>query len=378
MLRYFLFFSCYLFLISGLAAQLLITQYYEGASNDKYLEVTNLGNTSCNLSEQGIYAYLFANVRADDPANHTASLGQRLTGAVAPLGSVLFKNGLAVGPAYAASLGTGVNFCTFSGDDLIVLSTATDGLTTVGSAWAQRIDVVGDGANWGQDVSFVRDPGVFGPNLHFTPSEWISVSLAVVNAAADTETAYLGHHATLLPVVLTSFVARAKEEEVEVQFTTAREDQNDHFVLERSIPDGSSFEPLAIIPGKGTSEEPQSYVFQDQEPHLGWNTYRLQQVDWDGVTQFFGPVTAYYMNQSGAVSVGPIPTSEVLWINVKERTQNLVFHLLDQQGKPLRKQTLNAGENSLTISLAGLAGGSYFLVWEVDGLWQRRTVIKAL
>ena len=49
----FLSFLLPLLTIMPLSAQLIISQYYEGDNNDKYLEVKNLGNTTIDLAAEG-------------------------------------------------------------------------------------------------------------------------------------------------------------------------------------------------------------------------------------------------------------------------------------------------------------------------------------
>ncbi len=298
---------------TGLPAQLLITQYYEGPSNDKYLEITNMGSTTYDLAAEGVYAYLFANERADDPASTTASLGQALSGIIAPLASVVFKNGLAAEPVYAADIGQGVNFCGFNGDDLVILSYATDGLTSTGSAWSQRIDVVGDGSDWGQDVSFRRKAEVNSPNTEFSFGEWTTVSITSVNTAANGTTDYLGFHLSALPIVMGDFKAYQEDGAAVIHFTTVMEHQNDYFVVEHST-SGQNFRVLTKINARGDGQHQQDYHYRHEVPSLGWNYYRLKQVDRDGQWQYFGLVSVRMISAKEQLSIGPVPSSDMVWI----------------------------------------------------------------
>ena len=99
-----------------------------------------------------------------------------LTGSLAPGASLLFKNSAAVNPTYAAGTASGV--INFNGDDLVILS-ASNGT----AAWADRLDVVGNGTTWGADKSFVRIAAVVNGNPTYTLAEWTQLTLAIVNGA---------------------------------------------------------------------------------------------------------------------------------------------------------------------------------------------------
>lgn len=192
--------SVFQILVTGGGAQpgrLIISQYYEGASNDKWLELTNVGGQSLDLASPQIYLALFSNAAADSPSGVAPNSTQTLAGSLAPGASILFKNSSAALPAYAA--GTATSVCQFNGDDLVILTTST---TT--TAWADRIDVVGNGTSWGQDTSFFRLPGILQPNATWTPAEWTQKTVAQVDGAAAGTSERLGVHLFNLPRIVES------------------------------------------------------------------------------------------------------------------------------------------------------------------------------
>ena len=139
----------------------IITQYYEGLSNDKWLELSNVGNASLDLTSPQLFLHLFSNASADDPANSLPNNTYTLTGTLSVGQVVLFKNSSAVNPIYAA--GTAITVCNFNGDDLVIISTSGN-TTDVGVAWANRKDVCGDGSTWGENKSFVRNTSSINPS----------------------------------------------------------------------------------------------------------------------------------------------------------------------------------------------------------------------
>ncbi|WP_020534779.1 T9SS type A sorting domain-containing protein [Lewinella cohaerens] len=360
----FLSFMLPLLTIMPLSAQLIISQYYEGDSNDKYLEVTNLGNTTIDLAAEGIRAYLFANDRADDPANNIASIGQALSGTVLPFESLVFCNGLAVQPGYTVGEAVGVNFCGFNGDDLLVLSTAADGLSVIGSAWDNRIDVVGNGTSWGIDVAYVRKNTILEPNVNFSLSEWNAVLLSAVNTAGPEESSYLGTHYSVLPVELIDMKATAFPKFISLTFTTVTEQNNAYFLVQRSGDGGKTFQTIGRIVGQGDSNRPVDYEFIDKQPHAGQSYYRLQQFDFDGSNAFFGPMTANFGGETKVeVTLWPVPAQAYLEVALPTANGNWRLEIFDQSGLRLLQQSGNQQGVDISFDLQGLPAGSYLLQW---------------
>ena len=171
---------------------LIISQYYEGASNNKWIEIYNPGPGSVDL-----YAGGYRLGRWDNVANREAWK----TGA-APGGSIVLSNTIAAGatylvkntsaalPAYAtADLASGT--MTFNGDDSVVLYTGST------YAFANVVDAFGMTASNGVDKSFVRKSTVTtGVNTDFNAADWDEFSNAAVDAAAAGTPERLGYHST--------------------------------------------------------------------------------------------------------------------------------------------------------------------------------------
>jgi hypothetical protein len=84
-----------------------------------------------------------------------------------------------------------------------------------------------------------------------------------------------------LPVELLSFDAEPCGGKVCTSWTTASEQNNDFFSVERS-PDGISFEIAGIVDGAGTSTSVLNYAYTDNTPYSGISYYRLKQTDNNG------------------------------------------------------------------------------------------------
>lgn len=87
--------------------------------------------------------------------------------------------------------------------------------------------------------------------------------------------------AVLMAVEFTQWTATNLEESVLLEWTTASEENNDYFAIERSI-DGVTWKVLGNVGGAGTTSATHYYSFEDTKPVSGISYYRLKQVDFNG------------------------------------------------------------------------------------------------
>lgn len=98
-----------------------------------------------------------------------------------------------------------------------------------------------------------------------------------------------------LPVEMLRFAAEQVDQVVVVSWTTATEIDNDRFEIERSDESGI-WEYLGFVTGYGTTTESNNYEFADASPMAGTNYYRLRQMDFNGVSETFGPLAVSISN----------------------------------------------------------------------------------
>lgn len=101
----------------------------------------------------------------------------------------------------------------------------------------------------------------------------------------------------LIPVELTSFTAKAIDNLVLLNWTTATELNNYGFEIQRtSDRTFSNWNSIGFINGKGTTSEPQSYSFRDENLSSGKYYYRLKQIDFDGSFEYSYVVEVEILN----------------------------------------------------------------------------------
>lgn len=94
-------------------ANLVITEYIEGSSSNKALEISNVGNSTLDLDANVYKLTLFSNGKTE-PGNT-----EMLTGTLAPGKSIVFHNS---GAADAFKVGNASTITYFNGDDALVLT----------------------------------------------------------------------------------------------------------------------------------------------------------------------------------------------------------------------------------------------------------------
>jgi len=89
-----------------------------------------------------------------------------------------------------------------------------------------------------------------------------------------------------LPIELLSFDGSKKDDYNLLKWTTASENKNDYFTIERSE-DGENWEILDVIKGSGNSTSSINYNLIDDSFRNVINYYRLKQTDYDGKYELF-------------------------------------------------------------------------------------------
>ena len=171
-----------------------------------------------------------------------------------------------------------------------------------------------------------------------------------------------------LDVSLSFFNAHLTErEEVDLNWTTLSEINNEVFIIQRST-NGKDFNDIGSVPGKGTSNVAVEYEFTDPSPVPGYNYYRLKQIDFDeSVT--YGPIRQInYRPSSDLLQVYPNPfENEILNVSYISKTNKFQLKVIDALGRTVYSEEHNSQPkltNNLEINLNELNAGVYFLMIE--------------
>lgn len=171
------------------------------------------------------------------------------------------------------------------------------------------------------------------------------------------------------PVELTSWEVQRDGSEAVLTWTTASETDNDRFVIERKIGNGS-FTEIGNVEGAGTTEESTEYSFRDADPSRAdpQHTYRLIAVATDGTSKVVGePRSVLIVVEPEIFPISPNPFRDRTTLRVAAGTMSTVrstVHTLD-------------GTRVETVVDATISQGIYQLQWQAqdcpDGLYELRT-----
>lgn len=187
-----------------------------------------------------------------------------------------------------------------------------------------------------------------------------------------------------VPVELTSFTASASPDAVTLAWETATESENLGFNVYRAFGDADRGQLNAeLIPGAGTTLEPQRYSFVDASVTSG-QTYRywLEQVDFGGTTQMFGPITVSVpgsVPSELALAVAPIPATDGGSLRLTVPQAGFVaVGLYDLSGRlalDVFNGSLLAGSHSLSWTRGDLSAGVYLARAHTASGWVSARVI---
>jgi hypothetical protein len=173
-----------------------------------------------------------------------------------------------------------------------------------------------------------------------------------------------------VPVELASFSAHAGVGTVELAWETASELDNLGFNVYRSSDEGFKVMLNAFpIPGAGTTLHPQQYTFIDKGVTAGaMYRYWLEQVDFQGTTAMFGPVTVQVPADLPGVltvAVSPAPVQDAAQIQLHVPRDGMArVGLYDLQGRQVRtvwSGPVQAGATTVNFDRDGLGSGLYVL-----------------
>lgn len=164
-----------------------------------------------------------------------------------------------------------------------------------------------------------------------------------------------------LPIELVEWDGKCDGKVVHLVWTTASEQNNDYFTIEKSR-DNESWMAIGTITGAGNSSQMLSYSFVD-EASAGRAYYRLRQTDFDGANKVSHTIVAGCGLDNGTSIVNAWDDGMNLNLEVSSTVDGIYdFTLMDVQGKVLTvrpSQTIHNGITVLQIDKRNIATGVY-------------------
>ena len=191
----------------------------------------------------------------------------------------------------------------------------------------------------------------------------ISVTTPSSNSATATNgtlgTSQFSCHITL-PVHIVSFAVAAQGSSALLTWTTAWEQNNKMFVIERSK-DGNTFEAIGSITGHGSTGQLSNYTFTDTNPLDGVSYYRLRQVDFNGMVSY-SSIESVVFGGNSSIQLFPNPATNYLNVLVNNTNEEkITINVYSTLGVALQNLNIEKTDNAYRIELSGVASGSYIL-----------------
>lgn len=165
-----------------------------------------------------------------------------------------------------------------------------------------------------------------------------------------------------LPIELLSFTATPNGSQVDLRWSTASEQGNAFFTVERGT-DGNTFDALWQVPGAGNSQTVQEYADRDASPLPGLSYYRLRQTDFDGTTTVSPAVPVLFRDPQGHLTV--VYGTDGTFVQ-HDFAAGSTMEVLDATGR-MAGPAVSVEQGAMRIPADHLAHGAY-LVRITDGL----------
>lgn len=168
-----------------------------------------------------------------------------------------------------------------------------------------------------------------------------------------------------LPIELIYFQGSLMGRSVNLSWKTASEVNNQKFLIERST-DGTTWKPLAEVPGAIQSSVELLYTWVDDEPEAGLNYYRLLQVDLNGAITESGITVVEGPTRGAEIELfpNPVQTDQSFLVRLPSPDVEgmISFRITDVQGADVYATSLPWSMGTTNFELTHrLHAGAYLL-----------------
>ncbi|MCU0321167.1 MAG: lamin tail domain-containing protein [Chitinophagaceae bacterium] len=336
--------SAFYFSAFSQGTELFFSEYLEGASNNKAIEIYNPSNTAKNLTDYVIYRYN--------------------NGSPTPTDSLYLQGTLAPGEVYVAGNPSAIAAITSFSDTLhtITFFNGDDAMSLKKISTGQVLDIVGiigndPGVNWvvgtggTSEFTLVRKATISGGTTNWAVSatEW--------DVYPQNTTTYLGNHVmNTLPLKLTSFIGLIQRNKIALQWKVEEQEGIMSYDVEKSN-NGTNFQTLTTI----SSQAARSFTYQyiDANVNSGTVYYRLK-INERQHSTYSRTIHINTNRKQEAITIYPTLANNVIYLQstessiLKQRVQ-----IYSSNGILVKSVIVN--QLPLKIEINDLSTGQYFL-----------------
>jgi hypothetical protein len=240
--------------------------------------------------------------------------------------------------------------------------------------------IVDDDGNFAAGTTSTYTNGVGGLVISYSNPvitiSGISNAMIPIGATNYITIGSVNNSTTPLPVELVSFSGEAKENHVDLIWTTATERNSSHFEIERSS-DASVFEKINTVSSKavnGNSNVVLSYNTTDNSPIENISYYRLKQVDQDQTFKYSGIISVNYIKSKNIkFIVYPNPNKGEFTADISglENNHEVIISLKDEKGHIVYNSSFFIQDQNSKLNIVPetkLANGIYICTLTLEGI----------
>ena len=195
----------------------------------------------------------------------------------------------------------------------------------------------------------------------------VNTSTNTLSGTVTSFSTFTGGEQGVLPAELHSFTSSTSANSVQLSWSTAVEQNNSGFDVERKKTESNNWQKIGFVQGHGTTNTPQSYSYSDRYLPTGKYNYRLKQIDYNGNYQYYtlGSEVTIGVPKKFEVSQNfPNPFNPVTKINYElpndSKVSIKVFDILGREVGTLLDEFKTAGYHTVDFDGSSLSSGMYF------------------
>ena len=165
-----------------------------------------------------------------------------------------------------------------------------------------------------------------------------------------------------------------------LKWSTTSEKNNKGFEIHRK--DQDRFMTIGFVEGKGNSTVLNNYSFTDVSSDKKVNTYRLKQIDFNGLFNYSEEIEVdYALTKNGFVLEQNFPnpfnpSTTIMWKQSADGKVKLkIYNLLGKEIAVLVNGEKKAGLNSVTFNASNMTSGVYFYRLEAAGYTEMKQMM---
>ncbi|CAN5624486.1 hypothetical protein BH10BAC3_BH10BAC3_30440 [soil metagenome] len=175
-----------------------------------------------------------------------------------------------------------------------------------------------------------------------------------------------------LPVKLNSFNVTRKNNTAVLQWSTATEQNNKGFSIERSS-DGTNWKQINFVAGAGNSSSNRTYTVTDLIPVVGINYYRIKQVDINGYSVYSSTQLLSFDKGLLKLALFPNPAKNKVFVSLGTiESNNASYSILSSDGRVVKTGSFEKNQSNTVqkIDISSVPHG-YYIFKLVDGNTQQ-------